>query len=53
MHQKNYHATSIFPEYFKVNGQWLLAKESIMDAVAKYEDGEIKITEFRKLKKVI
>lgn len=48
---KNYHATSIFPEYFKVNGQWLLAKESRMDAVAKYEDGEIKVTEFRKLKK--
>ena len=24
----DYHAMSIFPEYFKVNGEWLLAKES-------------------------
>ena len=24
---EGYHATSIFPEYFKVNGQWLLAEE--------------------------
>ena len=47
---RNYHATSIFPEYFKVNGEWLLAKESRMDSVAKYEDGQIKVTEFRKLK---
>lgn len=23
----NYHATSIFPEYFKINGKWLLALE--------------------------
>ena len=22
---ENYHSTSMFPEYFKVNGQWLLA----------------------------
>ena len=28
---ENYHALSIFPEYFKVNGQWLLAGESRMD----------------------
>ena len=28
---ENYHATTIFPEYFKVGGQWLLAKESRMD----------------------
>lgn len=48
---KNYHATSIFPEYFKIEEKWILAKESRMDAVAKYENGEIKVTEFRKLKK--
>ena len=47
----NYHATSIFPEYFKVNGEWLLAKESRMDAVAVYADSEIKVVEFRKLMK--
>ena len=48
---KGYHATSIFPEYFKVNGQWLLAKQSRMDAVPVYEDNEIKVVEFRNLKK--
>lgn len=47
----NYHATSIFPEYFKVNGEWLLAKESRMDAVAVYDGKEIKVIEFRNLRK--
>ena len=28
---EHYHATTIFPEYFKVKGQWLLAEESRMD----------------------
>ena len=27
---EHYHATTIFPEYFKVKGQWLLAEESRM-----------------------
>ena len=27
----NYHSTSIFPEYYKVNSNWLLEKESRMD----------------------
>ena len=30
----NYHSMSIFPEYFKVNGEWLLAEESRMDCAA-------------------
>ena len=25
---EQYHAMSIFPEYFKVNGQWLLAEKA-------------------------
>lgn len=25
---KQYHATTIFPEYFKIGGQWLLAKKA-------------------------
>ena len=29
---ENYHATSIYPEYFKVGGRWLLAEESRMTA---------------------
>ena len=38
---EQYHATTIFPEYFKIGGQWLLAKESRMDCVAVYENGNI------------
>ncbi len=48
---EQYHATTIFPEYFKIGGQWLLAKESRMDCVAVYENGNISIREFRRLKK--
>lgn len=48
---ENFHATSIFPEYYKVNGKWLLAEDTRMDCVAVYEDGKIYIREFRNLKK--
>ena len=48
---ENYHAMSIFPEYFKIGGIWILAKESRMDCVPVYEAGEIQIKEFRLLKK--
>lgn len=47
---KDYHAMSIFPEYFKINGQWLLAEESRMDCVAVYEKGKVIVREFRLLK---
>ena len=47
---ENYHATTIFPEYFKVNGQWILAKESRMDCVAVLEGDTIAIREFRHIK---
>ena len=47
----NFHAMSIFPEYVKVNGEWLLAEESRMDCVAVLENGKILIKEFRLLKK--
>ena len=47
---EGYHATTIFPEYFKVEDQWLLAKRSRMDCVAVYEHGEIHVREFRHLK---
>ena len=47
----NFHAMSIYPEYVKVNGQWLLAQESRMDCVAVLEEGRIVIREFRLLKK--
>lgn len=47
----NYHATTIFPEYFKIDGQWILAGESRMDCVAVYDEGKIRVVEFRNLKK--
>ncbi|WP_343209798.1 hypothetical protein [Anaerolentibacter hominis] len=47
---EQYHATTIFPEYFKVDGRWLLAKESRMDCVAVLSNGEIEVREFRRLK---
>lgn len=48
---EQYHAMSIFPEYFKINGTWLLAKESRMDCVAVYENGEIFVREFSRIRK--
>ncbi|MCR5481874.1 MAG: hypothetical protein K6F52_03680 [Clostridia bacterium] len=48
---EGFHATSIFPEYFKIDGKWLLAKESRMDCVAVFENGKIVVREFRNLKK--
>ncbi len=47
---EGFHATSIFPEYFKVGGTWLLAEESRMDCVPVLEDGRILVKEFRRLK---
>ncbi|MCI9156264.1 MAG: hypothetical protein HFF44_04880 [Lawsonibacter sp.] len=47
---EGYHATSIFPEYFKVDGRWLLAEESRMDCVAVLRKGKIAVVEFRNLK---
>ncbi|MDO5755714.1 MAG: hypothetical protein Q4P28_05715 [Tissierellia bacterium] len=51
---KNYHALSIYPEYFKVNGQWILATKSRMDTVCVINDEigkeSVKIVEFRNLK---
>lgn len=47
---ENYHAMSIFPEYFHVDGQWLLAEESRMDCVAVLSEGAILVTEFRRLR---
>lgn len=47
---QNFHATSIFPEYYKIDGKWLLAEESRMDCVAVYEEGKIHVREFRNIK---
>ena len=48
---EQFHAMSIFPEYFRIGGQWLLAEESRMDCVPVYENGRILVREFRLLKK--
>ena len=45
-----FHSTSMYPEYFKINGTWVLAKESRMDSsVVIGEDGELKVVENRNL----
>lgn len=52
---RNYHALSVYPEYFKINDKWVLAAESRMDTVCVANDtpGEesVNIVEFRNLKK--
>ena len=47
---EGFHATSIFPEYFKVGDRWILPKDSRMDCVAVYENGDIYVREFRNIK---
>ena len=46
-----FHAMSIFPEYFKVGGEWLLAEESRMDCVPVYDGRKILVKEPRRLNK--
>jgi lysine-ketoglutarate reductase/saccharopine dehydrogenase-like protein (TIGR00300 family) len=48
---EQYHSMSIYPEYFKAHGQWLLTEESRMDCVAVLSGGRIAVTEFRHLQK--
>lgn len=47
-----YHSTSMYPEYFKINSSWVMAKESRMDSsVVICEDSHLKVVENRNLKK--
>ena len=46
-----YHAMSVFPEYFKVDGRWLLAEESRMDCMPVLGEGRIHVVEARRLQK--
>lgn len=48
---ENFHAMSIYPEYVKVDGRWLLAEDSRMDCVAILSEGRIDVREFRLIKK--
>ena len=48
----NYHSTSMFPEYFKIDGEWRLAAESRMDSqVVVNPDGTLSVVEMRNVKK--
>ena len=43
-----FHSTSMYPEYFKIGGRWVLAEESRMDSsVVICEDGHLEVVENR------
>ena len=47
-----FHSTSMFPEYFKIDGKWTLAEESRMDScVIINEDKTLSVIEQRNVKK--
>lgn len=49
---ENFHSTSMYPEYFKVNGTWTLAEESRMDSsVVLRDDGRLDVVENRNLRR--
>ena len=49
---ENFHSTSMFPEYFKIDGEWILAAESRMDSsVVVGENNVLSVVENRNLKK--
>ena len=47
----DFHATSIFPEYYKINGEWKLIKQSRMDCCVVIKNGEPFAIEQRNVKK--
>jgi lysine-ketoglutarate reductase/saccharopine dehydrogenase-like protein (TIGR00300 family) len=44
-----FHATTIFPEYFKIDGNWILVKESRMDCSVVLRENELEVVEQRRL----
>ena len=49
---EQFHGTSMFPEYFKISGEWILAEESRMDCcVVVRPDNSLDVVELRNLKK--
>lgn len=49
---EQFHGTSMFPEYFKIDGEWKIAEESRMDCCVVLRDsGDLEVIEFRNLKK--
>lgn len=47
----DFHSTSMFPEYFKIDGRWALAKESRMDASVVIATEGLRVVENRNLKR--
>ena len=48
---EDFHSTSMYPEYCKIDGQWRLAEESRMDAcIVLRPDGRLDTVEARNLK---
>ena len=45
-----YHATTIYPEYFKINGEWILVEQSRMDCAVAWREQGLEVIEQRKLK---
>ena len=49
---EGYHSTSMYPEYFKLDGVWTLAPESRMDSCVVWRpEGRLDVVEARNLKK--
>ncbi len=48
---KGYHATSIYPEYFKIGGEWRLIERSRMDCAVVVRDGMPYAVEHRNVRK--
>lgn len=47
---ENYHATSMYPEYYKIDGKWTLMPQARMDCVPViHPDGSLEVKEFRRL----
>lgn len=48
---ENFYATTIFPEYVKIGGEWIMVKDGRMDSCVVIKDGEPKAVEPRNIKK--
>ncbi len=47
---EQFYATTIYPEYIKINGKWKMLRKSRMDCVIVVRDGEPVVTEPRRVK---
>ncbi|MBR6315099.1 MAG: hypothetical protein IKR49_10755 [Clostridia bacterium] len=48
---EQFYATTIYPEYFKINGEWKLLRQSRMDCAVVIQDGVPVVTEPRRVQK--